>query len=158
MVDASSIEMFLESLNAARNISRELLKLVRSGPARDKASEMDAEIIAANGFALTAQTHQFSLLKKVSELEEELSRLKDFRREKENYELKNIGDTAFVYAYKPTMESTKPIHWLCSACCDQDRKSILQSGARYTGRGGWSDIWKCPTCKAEFRVPTDTRP
>ena len=161
MVDASSIELFLESLKSASTISRELLGLVRGGAAsdkigEDKIGEMNAKILEAQQFAMVTQSDHFSLSKRVGDLEKELVDLKDFRREKQNYEFQSIGDTAFVYAYKPTVESAKPPHWLCSTCCDQDQKSILQFG----GMGlctTWV-IWKCHLCESEIRVLHGSHP
>ena len=45
MVDASSIELFLESLKSASTILRELLGLVRGGAASNKIGEANAKIL-----------------------------------------------------------------------------------------------------------------
>lgn len=157
MVDASSIELFLESIKSASTISRELAGLVRSGAASEKIGEMNAKILEAQGFALSAQADQFSLSKRVSEVEKELMDLKDFRREKENYQLKSIGSKAFVYAPKDSVETSEPSHWLCSTCCNQDRKSILQFAGKdlITPR---LHIWKCHLCDSEIRTQYDQHP
>lgn len=158
MVDLSTIESFLASLKAASTISRELIDLVSSKDASEKISEINAKILEAQGLALRTQADQFTLSKKVSELEEELENLKDFRREKQKYELTAVGDTAFVYASKPVIDSGESTpHWLCSTCCDQNRKSILQFQNRdiLTIR---LDVWKCHVCQAEIRVRGGTHP
>ena len=157
MVDASSIELFLESLKSASTISRELLGLVRSGAASDKIGKMNAIILEAQQFALAAQSDQFSLSKRVGDLEKELVDLKDFRREKQNYELQALGDTAFAYVYKPPVDSPEPIHWLCSTCCNQDRKSILQFGGR-TAQNTRMSFWDCHSCKSQIRISYTIHP
>ena len=157
MVDASSIELFLESLKSASTILRELLGLVRGGAASNKIGEANAKILEAQRFALATQSDQFSLSKRVGDLEKELVDLKDFRREKQNYELQSIGDTAFAYVYKPPVESAKPPHWLCSTCCDQDRKSTLQFQGRDLINFGMN-IWKCHLCNSEIRVNVNQHP
>ena len=157
MVDASSIEMFLESLTSASKISRELLGLVRSGAASNKIGEVNAKILVAQQFALATQSDQFSLSKRVGDLEKELVDLKDFRREKQNYQLQALGNTAFAYVYKPPVDSTTPIHWLCSTCCDKDRKSILQYHGEDFPRERKS-VWKCHLCNSEIRVPSGQGP
>ena len=126
MVDASSIELFLESIKSASTISRELLGLMRGGAASAKIGDMNAKIMEAQQFALATQSDQFSLSKRVGDLEKELVDLKDFRREKQNYQFQAIGKTAFAYVYEPPVDPPEPVHWLCSTCCDQDRKSTLQ--------------------------------
>ena len=152
MVDASSIELLLGSLKSASTISRELLSLVRGEAASDKIGEMNAKILEAQQFAMVTQSDHFSLLRRVGDLEKELLDLKDFRREKQNYEFQSIGDTAFVYVYKsqPWSPPNHRTHWLCSTCCDQDQKSILQFGGR-SSTIRW-DIWKCHLCESEIRV------
>ena len=158
MVDASSIELFLESLKSASTISRELLGLVRGRAASDKIVEMNAKILEAQQFALATQSDQFSLAKRVSDCEKELVELKDFRSEKQNYELQALGETAFAYVYKPPMGSTKPIHWLCSTCCDQDRKSVLQVRSFGTLLETGLVIWFCQNCDGEIKVSNHIRP
>ena len=157
MVDASSIELFLESIKSVSTISRELLGLMKGGVASDKIGKMNAKILEAQQFALATQSDQFSLSKRIGDLEKELVDLKDFRREKQNYQFQAIGKTAFAYVYKPPMDSTEPVHWLCSTCCDQDRKSTLQY------RGGdiinfGMNIWICHLCDSEIRVDVNHHP
>lgn len=155
MVDLNSIELFLGSLRSASTISRELLGLVKSKDISEKIGEMNAKILDAQQFALSAQSDQFSLSKRISDLEDELIRLKHFRREKENYQLQALEKTAFAYAHKNPVDSGKPPHWLCSTCFDQDRKSYLQYYANDIRRLA---IWKCYVCKSEIRVSTNISP
>ena len=157
MVGTSSIELFLESIKSAGVISRELISLVRSGAASEKIGEMNAKILEAQQFALAAQTDQFTLSKKIGDIEKELVDMKDFRREKENYELQNIGNTAFIYAYKPSVESSQVRHWLCSTCCEQDRKSILQYAGK-TVQNIRVSYWKCHSCGSDIRVSSNHHP
>ncbi len=157
MVDASSIELILESLKSASTISRELLGLMKGGAASGKIGEMNAKILEAQQFAIATQLNQFSLSKRIGDLEKELVDLKDFRREKQNYQFQAIGKTAFAYVYKPPMDPTEPGHWLCSTFCDQDRKSTLQY------RGGdvinfGKNIWICHLCGSEIRVDVNDHP
>ena len=63
MVDASSIELFLESIKSVSTISRELLGLMKGGAASDKIGKMNAKIMEAQQFALATQSDQFSLSK-----------------------------------------------------------------------------------------------
>ena len=76
---------------SASTISRELLGLVKGGAASKKIGEMNAKILEAQQFALSAQADQFSLSKRVSDIEKELVGLKDFRSEKQNYQFQAIG-------------------------------------------------------------------
>ena len=158
MVDLNSIALSLESLSALSTISRELLGLVKSKDISGKIGEMNAIILETQQFALSAQSDQLSLSKRISDLEDELTRLRDFRTEKENYQLQALGKTAFAYVHKNPVDSGNPQHWLCSTCYDQDRKSLLQfySDGEFMSRG--LAIWKCNVCKSEIRVPANISP
>ena len=130
---------------------RELGSLVNGHDARQKISDMSNQIMDAQQFAINTQEEYLEQSKKIEELEKELVRLKDFRSEKKNYELKALGNTAFSYVYKQPEGSSEPIHWLCETCYNQDRKSILQ----YYGRHIIDDrksIWKCHVCNSEIHV------
>ena len=158
MIDASNIELFLESLKSISAISRELLGLKKGGAASGKIGEMNAKVLEAQQFALAAQSDQFSLSKRVGDLEKELLDLKDFRREKQNYALKALGKTAFAYVYKKPIDSTEPIHWLCSTCCNKDHKSILQLRTYGDILEKGYDIWTCHSCKAEIKISNHIKP
>ena len=156
-MDASSIQLTLESIKATFDICRELSRLVRSGTAGEKIIEMNTKILDAQQYALSTQADQLTLSEKISDLEEELIRLKDFRSEKKNYQFEKIGDTAFVYTYKQPVDSGKPPHWICSTCCDQDRKSTLQfQGADIINFG--MNVWKCHLCGSDIRVDVNQHP
>ena len=55
MIDASNIELFLESLKSASTISRELLGLKKGGAASGKIGEMNAKILLA--YPVITHTH-----------------------------------------------------------------------------------------------------
>ena len=158
MVDIESVESYVESVKSVGNLVRDLVGLVRGGEARVKVDEVNTKVLEAQQFAMSAYSHQLSLSKRVGDLEKELVDLKDFRREKQNYELQALGNTAFAYVYKPPMGSTKPIHWLCSTCCDQDRKSVLQVRSFGTLRETGLVIWFCQNCNGEIKVSNLIRP
>ena len=157
MVDGENIEGYLESLKSISNVVRDLFSLVKVGEARVKIDEVNSKVLEAQQYAISAYSHQQALSKRVGDLEKELVDLKDFRREKQNYELQALGNTAFSYVYKPPMDPTEPVHWLCSTCCDQDRKSILQFQNRDILNSRLS-VWKCHVCGSEIRVPFTSHP
>lgn len=158
MVSFESVESYLESVKSIGNIVRDLVSLVRSGEARVKIDEVNTKILEVQQFAMSAYSHQLSLSKRISDLEKELMDLKDFRREKQNYELQALGKTAFAYVYKPPVDSAEPAHWLCSTCCNQDHKSILQLRTFGNLLETGYDIWTCHSCDAEIKVANNIKP
>ena len=156
--DPTTIELFLDSMKSASGIARELVGLVKERNVSAKISEINTKILEAQSLALSAQADQFVLSKNIADLEEKLTRINQFRSQKKDYELQSVGDVAFAYVYNPPADAIEPVHWLCSTCCDQDRKSVLQFYTHDIGRSRGLDIWKCHVCNSEIRVPGGTRP
>ena len=154
MVETSFIEMASQSLKSASTIINELLRLKISSEVSSKVSEMNAEIISAQSFTLSAQQREMVLANRVGELEKEVMNLKEWDTKKDDYELKSIQGTAFAYAKKETVKTSEPPHWLCQPCFENHKKSVLQS-ARYTNP---CRMWACPVCNAEIRVPHSIKP
>ena len=86
MVDIDSVESYVESVKSIGSIVRDLFGLVRDGEARGKIDKVNTKILEAQQFAMSAYSHQLSLSKRIGDLEKELVDLKDFRREKQNYQ------------------------------------------------------------------------
>ena len=81
MVDIDSVESYVESVKSIGNVVRDLFSLVGGGEARGKIGKVNAKILEAQQFAMSAYSHQLSLSKRIGDLEKELVDLKDFRRE-----------------------------------------------------------------------------
>lgn len=97
---------------------------------------------------LSLQTEALSVNEKTQELQEENYRLTNKMREFENwsetekqYELKEIDRGTFVYASKKNKTIAEPVHWLCTNCWKDRKRSILQK---------FGGIYKCPSCKTEI--------
>ena len=156
-MDAITFDTLITGIKAATSLSKELLTLKLGGDVQAKVSEMNTKLISAQQHATTAYSSQMELSKLVHDLEEEVVRLKDWNVKKQDYELQALGKTAFAYVYKPPVDSTEPMHWLCSRCCDQDRKSVLQFRGTDVIDSQW-DIWKCHLCESEIRVLFGSHP
>ena len=74
-----------------------------------------------------------------------------------NPEKKNTAVQFF--APRPSEKGGEPPHWLCVACCHNDRKSILQFRRRGISRmERGTDVWACSACDAEILVPNHEVP
>ena len=87
MPDAADFAAMFTSFKAITDIAKSLIDAHDATIRREKSIELQREIIAAQQGALTAQTAQSSLLKRVGELEIEVADLKAWDTEKEKYQL-----------------------------------------------------------------------
>ena len=116
---------------------------------------MSAQLINAQSEALDLQMQLSEIHTRNRKLEEEVERLKRWSVQAENYELKNIDNTAFVYALKKDAESPEPQHWLCQPCFENSRKSLLQSEQPADYSNG---RWICSICDSRIQVNPQTNP
>lgn len=107
-------------------------------------SEVNAELLSAQGIALASQKSEFALSQRVGELEKEIAQLKDWDREAERYALGKIAAGVFAYCLKPGMEQGEPPHQLCANCFGKKEKSILQA-EQHSILG---NINRCSRCNA----------
>ena len=94
---------------------------------------------------LTAQEAQATLIKQVSELEEEVASLKAWNADKKRYELKDLRKGFFAYILKEGMENGEPPHALCTNCYQKGFKSILHLNDTKDARE------RSPSCKTKIR-------
>jgi hypothetical protein len=109
--------------------------------------------------AINAIAAQTTLTDRVRDLEKEIIEMKTWETEKQRYELKVVARGATTYALKESAEETEPPHWICTACYQNGKKSILQAGP--TARQGPDfrlTVWHCHACRAEMRTPFTTSP
>ena len=91
MVDMAAIAGAATSLKTAIDISKIALGLRDESLIRTKVLEMQGEISSALASAIAAQTDQLAILQRISDLEKEITQLKAWDAEKENYDLKPIA-------------------------------------------------------------------
>ena len=160
MIEITAIQSAIASVNAALEFVNRLREISADRATTDLVSKMLSEILDAKQHTIVAQSEHHRMADRVRELEGELREIKDFRKELEGYELQRFGNTAFAYVPRSSEEGGEMRHWLCAACCQNDRKSVLQWRRR--GLVPHSDlgknIWGCPACNAEIVVPGGCEP
>jgi rubrerythrin len=118
----------------------------------DDATRRNAVIIELQEQILSARDAQSMCLERVNELKKEMARFETWEREKQNYELKDLGWGAFAYMLKPGMRGPEPPHWVCTNCYEHNHKATLQNiFVKETGQ-----IWTCPSCKSTIHPSTRT--
>jgi len=146
MLSSTEIATTLGSLKAAFEIAKSFIGVRDATIIQSKVFELQREILSAQQSALSAQQAQFSLLEQIRDLEQQITDMKAWETEKERYELTEVAPRVFTYVLKPDMGSAEPPHWICAACYQNGKKSILQGRESHTF--GW---WHtCPSCSAEI--------
>lgn len=137
------------SFTALKSMSEtvRLLGDIKTGDAvRNKAAELQSQIIALQSSLFLIQTQNQGLLREKEDLEQRIRNIKNWDAEKRRYELKEIATGFFVYAAKKPKESIAPSPWLCTNCYEHQHKSILQRGKQtYDGI-----TYFCPNCKTNY--------
>ena len=103
---------------------------------------------------LAAREAQSTLLDRVSELENEVTRLKDWEADKKRYQLADIGKGVVALALKPTMSNGEPMHYICADCAAKGKKSHLQPHIN----GPYYDQFKCNGCGFEIGIDKGSPP
>ena len=116
---------------------------------QSKAIELQQIILSAQSSALAAQSEQFSLLNKISELEKEVARVKAWEEQKQRYALVSPWQGAVTYALKKASSNAEPPHWICANCYEDGRKSILNDLLKIPKDAGRRHVGiDCPVCKS----------
>jgi hypothetical protein len=103
---------------------------------------------------LAARDAQASLLDRVSELEKEVGRLKDWEADKKRYRLVDVGGGVVALALKPAMSNGEPPHYICADCAANGKKFYLQKHLS----GPYLDRYKCNGCGFEIDIDKGTPP
>ena len=156
-INFGSASALLSSMNTAVNITKAIAALRDIALLREKVIELQGVILNAQQAALAAQRNKSALQERISQLEKELASAKVWSSERDKYHLYQMAPGALAYALKKNTGSTEPPHWICAACYDHGRKSILQDAGRMRN-DDTTKILKCPHCKADVFAPWNAEP
>jgi hypothetical protein len=108
------------------------------------ATERDRVVLDLQREILSAQEHQFELIRRVHELEEKVARSDGWNAEKQRYQLTDYGGNTYAYELKATEAKGDPIHRACPTCFQKGQVSILQFSHRESNQ----DWYDCPECES----------
>lgn len=132
----------IQSIKVGVEITRGFYNLKTEYEIKTATSDLLDSIIDVQNNLLLIQSSYQSALDDKKEIEDELSRLKNWEKEKDKYFLKQISPGVFVYIIKDNVEPDKQ-YWLCTNCFDtKNQKSILQR--KYPNHSDFI----CNNCKA----------
>lgn len=146
-----SAEIFsaFTAIKAASELVGLILKRKVDAAIQEKAIELQSAIVSAQSDLLNLQSAYQERLREIEDLRKQLIDMQDWKAEAQKYELRVVGPGIFVYAIRDDQVGTGPMHWLCTQCYNEGKKSILQRGRM--GVNGWSYL--CPGCKVKIEAP-----
>lgn len=159
MTDALALSGMIQSINALAQIGKSLVGIHDANAIREKAVELNREILSAQASALATQADQFALLKRIGELEEQVADLKAWDTEAQTYQLKDIAldgsSGQLAYVPKEGTHTLEPPHLLCANCYEEGHKSFLQTELR---QPGGCDVRACHRCGSDLYLWGYRRP
>lgn len=114
----------------------------------DDTARRNVAVIELQEKILTAQQTQSALIERVSELEKEVVRLKDWEADKKRYKLTEIGPGVIALALQESMRNGEPLHKICADCAANGKKFYLQAHIS----GPYLDRFKCNGCGFEIDI------
>ncbi len=155
MSEASAFIGLLQSINSAQNILSSLLGLRVSAEVSGKIAEANKHLIEMSERLMAAQAENAALITRIRQLEEVAVQAKRSESALEDYEMKQVGQGAFVYAVKEGHNICEPPHWLCPDCFSNGHKSILQHDILFSIK---SECYLCPRCKTGVQAEKGRTP
>jgi hypothetical protein len=142
----SEIQGLLQSFSVLKNLIDANRSLKNSNEFIAAIHEINTKLMTVSQIALESQNEQFKLRHIINELEIKIKEYEDWKRESEQYQLKELGSQVFVYELKKDISNGEPGHYLCSNCFTvKKQKSILQLRAK-NELGTW---FRCNNCGHE---------
>jgi Zn finger protein HypA/HybF involved in hydrogenase expression len=137
-------------ITAAIQSTKTAIELVKAAHGLANYSELLTAVTAvqikltdAIASELASQEKQAALAERVRELEKQIADIEDWKRETQRYALFQFATGALAYALKAGQENGEPMHYLCTACMDKNKKTTLQPKGRFL---------HCPECKTDITV------
>ncbi len=137
----AEITAAIQSLKTLYGLVRATQSLSNSTEILTAVSDVQQKLMDANAAALASQEKQAAFAEKVRELETQLRDSEDWKNQMQSYELFQFPTKALAYKLKSQLANTAPMHYLCTACADKKKKTILQPISTYL---------HCPECKSNI--------
>ena len=134
MVSGTEIMVAYQGLKIAFDLLQGLNATSKEAAINEVKVQLTRHILEAQQTLTAANAAQSDAAERIRSLEQEIVRLKDWEADKQRYELKDTGQGSLAYALKPSMDQGEPEHWLCPACYQQGKKSILKHETIPEGR------------------------
>jgi hypothetical protein len=158
-MDMQSIVAAIAGLGAAGETVKTLLEAKDAISSRSVIINLQAQIIAAQGSALSAQADQSAMLARIRELERQIGDMENWNTEKARYALVQVDGASgacLAYALKTQDGGEAPTMYHCANCFNaHGRISILQRETRMPHR---AELLVCHACGSELYTMGAKRP
>lgn len=139
----NEVSAIVTSIKAAIEITKGLKSSYDAHTITQAQSEILERLLAIQMDALALQEKHSALINEKDELTKKLVLFEQWEKTESEYELKEITPGKFVYSSKNSQQSKIPMHWLCTQCWDDRKKSILQAILHDVNEAQYI----CPRCK-----------
>jgi hypothetical protein len=144
----TAITSTITSINAAKDIIKAMVSLNTIAEVNQKAIELQSIII-------DLQSRIFEIQQSHSAIEDELTNINNWEMSvARNYHLHEPKSGQFVYASNEPMKNNEPAHWICPACYQNRKKSILQC----TRNDAYWHNFNCSNKTCGFNISINIRP
>jgi hypothetical protein len=130
----------IASLKAAKDIASTLLDLRDIDKITTATIDLKSRLVQTYDYIISEKERALALQDRVSKLEKECDRLKDWSADREKYSRRQIGTGVFTYIDSPCQGELQNAHKLCCNCFDKTIKSTLQQSHGHSR----SIILTCP--------------
>jgi hypothetical protein len=134
----NEIAAFATAVSHAINIAKAIIDTRDETKLASLKLEFVAALLELNTKQLSLAQRYQSVIDANESLKQQLETYERWEQESQRYQLHQLEPGILVYALKPEHAATQPPHWLCAACYNDRKKSVLQRESK------GSDVLRCP--------------
>jgi len=142
----NEITVALSGLKAAFDLTKGLVGVRDQAVFQAQLIQLQQAILEAQASTTAARAEQDRLQDEARALRRKIEELEDWKADTARYSLRQVGQGVTLYALGEG--EAGPAHFLCPACFNAKRKSIVQK-TQETRHGDYF-IHRCPSCSAAY--------
>jgi hypothetical protein len=132
------IAAFTTAVSHATNIAKAIVETHDELKLRELKLEFATALLDVTQKQLALAQEYQAELDANKKLKQQLAAYERWEQESQRYQLHQPSIGVFVYALKQEHAAGQPLHWICAACYDDGKKSLLQRVSKD------SNAWACP--------------
>jgi hypothetical protein len=144
----AEITAAISSVKTATTIVKGLINLSKDVAVKQKAAELLGVILSLQNGLSSLRSDYDQLLESKRGVEKQLKEFYNWSETESRYKLEEVHTSIFVYSPKESKKRKQPIHWLCTNCWEDRKKSILQCDYKHSKGASYT----CPRCKTPIKM------
>ena len=144
---ASELTMAFTSIKSALGMVKLISDSRKDANLQERTIELRDVIISIQSSFAELYERYSSLLSENGELKEEITQIHQWESTKSIYDLTKSKFGTYVYAPNESHPNSNPLHYLCTNCYDNRKKSILQVTKRASST---YYMYTCPYCSMKI--------